>query len=62
MEARRLHNEKLCALYSSPNFTQVIKSRRMRCAGHVARMGARRGAYRGLVGEPQGRTTWKTQA
>jgi hypothetical protein len=50
-----LHNKKLYALYSSPNIIQVIKSRRLRWAGHVARMGVRRGAYRALVGKPEGR-------
>jgi hypothetical protein len=49
----RLHNVELCDLYSSANI-RVIKSRRMRRAGHVARMGERRGAYRVLVGEPEG--------
>jgi hypothetical protein len=44
---RRLHNKELYALYSSPNIIQVIKSRRMGLAGHVACMVARRGAYRG---------------
>ena len=38
-EWRRLHNEKLCALYSSPNIIRLIKSRRLKYAGHVARMG-----------------------
>jgi len=42
-------------LYSSPNTVQVIKSRRMRWAGHVARMGEGRGVYRVLVGKPEGR-------
>jgi hypothetical protein len=50
-EWRRLHNEELYALYSSPNVIQAIKSRRLRWAGVVARMGEREGAYRGLVGK-----------
>jgi hypothetical protein len=54
-ESRRLHNEELYALYSSPNIIRVIKSRFMRWAGHVARMGDRRGAYSVLVGKPEGR-------
>jgi hypothetical protein len=49
---RRLHNKELYALYSSPNIIRVIKSRRLRWAGHVARLGERRGAYRALVGKP----------
>ena len=44
-------------LYSSPNIVRVIKSRRMRWAGHVARMGEERGAYRVLVGETGGKET-----
>jgi hypothetical protein len=51
----RLHNEKLYALYSSPNINRVIISRRMRLAGHVSCMGERRGVYRVLVGKPEGR-------
>jgi hypothetical protein len=51
----RLHKKELYALYSSPNIIRVIKSRRLRWAGHVARMGKRRGAYRALVGIPEGR-------
>jgi hypothetical protein len=51
----KLHNEYLYALYSSPNIIEVIKSRRMRWAGHVACMGDRRSAYRVLVGRPEGR-------
>jgi hypothetical protein len=54
-EWRRLHNEELYALYSSLNIIRVMKSRRLRWAGHVARMGERRGAYRALVGKPEGR-------
>jgi len=48
----RLYNEELNDLYSSPDIVRVIKSRRMRWAGHVARMGEERGAYRVLVGKP----------
>jgi hypothetical protein len=61
-EWRRLHNKELYAVYYSPNIIRVIKSRRLRWAGHVARMGERRGAYRVLVEKPEGKTTWKTQA
>ena len=52
---RRLHNEELNDLYSAPNIVRVIKSRRMRWAGHVARMGEERGVYRVLVGKPEGK-------
>ena len=52
---RRLHNEELNDLYSSSNIVRVIKSRRMRWAGHVARMGEERGVYRILVGKPEGK-------
>ena len=52
-EWSRLHNEELNGLHSSPNIVRVIKSRRMRWAGHVARMGEERGAYRVLVGKPE---------
>ena len=55
-EWRRVSNEKLYFLYSSPNIVQVIEPRRMRWAGDVVRMGGRRGAYRVLVGKPEGRT------
>jgi hypothetical protein len=54
-EWRRLHNKELYALFSSPSIIRVIKSRRLRWAGHVARMGERRGAYRALVGKLEGR-------
>jgi len=50
-EWRRLHNEELNDLYSSPNIVRVIKSRRMRWAGHVACIGEERGVYRVLVGK-----------
>jgi hypothetical protein len=51
---RKLHNEELHNLYSSPNIMRMITSRRMRWAGHVARMGAKKNAYRILVGKPEG--------
>ena len=51
---RKLHNEELNDLYPSPSIVRVIKSRRMRWVGHVARMGERRGVYRVLVGKPEG--------
>jgi hypothetical protein len=54
-ECRRLHKEELNDLYSSPNIIRVIKSRRMKWAGHVACLGEKRGAYRILVGRPEGR-------
>jgi hypothetical protein len=54
-ELRRLHNEELNDLYSSPIIIRVIKLRRMRWAGHVAYVGEKRGAYRILVGRPEGR-------
>jgi hypothetical protein len=54
-EWRRLHNEELNDLYSSANIVRVIKSRRMRWAGNVSRMGEERGVYRVLVGKPEGR-------
>jgi len=54
-EWKRLHNEELNDLYSSPNIVRVIKWRRMRWAGHVARMGEGRGVCRVLVGKPEGR-------
>jgi hypothetical protein len=52
---RKLHNDELHSLYSSPKIVRVIKSRRMRWAGHVARMGVGRGVYRVLVGRPEGK-------
>jgi hypothetical protein len=52
---RKLHNEELHGLYSSTSIVRVIKARRMRWTGHVARIGEVRGAYNILVGEPEGR-------
>jgi hypothetical protein len=54
-EWRKLHNEELRDLYSSPGIIRIIKSRRMRWAGHVARMGEKRDACRLLVGKPEGK-------
>ena len=54
-EWKKLHNEELTDLYSLPNIVRVVKSRRMRWAGHVARMGERRGVHRVLVGKPEGK-------
>ncbi|KAJ4434854.1 hypothetical protein ANN_23425 [Periplaneta americana] len=54
-EWRKLHNTELHALYSSPDIIRNIKSRRLRWAGHVARMGESRNAYRVLVGRPEGK-------
>jgi hypothetical protein len=54
-EWRKLHNEELNGLYSLPNIVRVIKSRRMRWAGHVARMAKERGVHRVLVGKPKGK-------
>jgi hypothetical protein len=52
---RKLHNDELHSLYSSPNIVQEIKSRRMRWAGHVAHMGEGRGVYRIFVGRLEGK-------
>ena len=54
-EWRKLHNEELNDLYSLPNIVRVVKSRRMRWVGHVARMGEDRGVHRVLVGRPEGK-------
>ena len=54
-EWRKLHNEELNDLYSSPNIVRVIKSRRMKWAGHVARMEEGRGEHKVLVGKPEGK-------
>jgi hypothetical protein len=52
---RKLQNEELSDLYSLPNIVRVVKSRRMRWAGHVAHMGEGKGMYRVLVGKPGGK-------
>jgi hypothetical protein len=52
---RKLHNDELHSLHTSPNIVRVIKSRGMRWAGHVARMGEDRSVYRVLVGRPKGK-------
>jgi hypothetical protein len=54
-EWRKLHSEELHILYSSPNIIRQIKSRRMRWAGHVARMREDRNVYRVLMGKPEGK-------
>ena len=54
-EWKKLHNEELNDLYCSPNIVGVVKSRRMRWAEHVARMGERRGVYTVLVGQSEGK-------
>jgi len=51
----KFHNEELNDFYSSPNIVRVIKSRRMRWAGHVARMGEEKVVYKVLVGKPEGK-------
>jgi hypothetical protein len=54
-EWRKLYKEELHNLYSSPSIIRIIKSRRMRLARHVARMGEKRNVYRLLVGKPEGK-------
>jgi hypothetical protein len=54
-DRKELHNEELHNLYCSPNIIRMVKSRRMRWAGHVARMGEKRSAYRISVGKPEGK-------
>ena len=54
-EWRKLHNEELHDLYSLPNIVRVVKSRRMRWAGHMARVGEDSGVHRLLVGKPEGK-------
>jgi hypothetical protein len=52
---RKVHNEELRDLYSSPSMIRIMKSRRMRWLGHVARMGEKRNVYRLLIGKPEGK-------
>jgi hypothetical protein len=54
-EWRKLHNEELRDLYSSPSIIIILKSRRMRWAGYIDRIGEKRNAYRLLVGKPEGK-------
>jgi hypothetical protein len=59
---RKLHNEKLHNLYSSPNIIRMIKLRRMKCTGHTVRLSEKRNARRILVGKPEGKkSTRKTK-
>jgi hypothetical protein len=57
-EWRKLHNEELNDVYFLPNIVRVVKSRRMRWAGHVAHMVEERGVHRVLVGKPEGKRPW----
>jgi hypothetical protein len=57
-KCRKLHNEELNDMYCSLNILRVIKSRRMKWAGHVARVGMGRGVYKVLVGKPEGNDHW----
>jgi hypothetical protein len=60
-EWRKLHNEELHDPYCSPNIVRVLKSRRIRWVGYVARIGEKRGVYRVLVGKPEGKKPpWRT--
>jgi hypothetical protein len=58
---RKLHNEELHNLYSSPSIIRIIKSRMMRWAEHVARMGEKLNVYRLLVGKPEGKRPLRRQ-
>jgi hypothetical protein len=60
-EWRKLHNEELLDLYSSPSIIRIIKSRRMKWAVHVARVGEKWIAFGLLMGKPQGKTARKTK-
>jgi hypothetical protein len=52
---RKLHNEELHDLHFPPSIVRVVKSRRMKCAGHVAQIGEKRNTYRIVVGKPEGK-------
>jgi hypothetical protein len=56
-EWRKLHNDELCGLYALPNIVRMVKSRRLKWVGHVARMGEGRVVYMVLVGKPEGKRT-----
>jgi hypothetical protein len=56
---RKLHNDEIHSLYTSPNIVRVIKSRMLRWVGHVARMGEVRGVYRVLVRGPEEKNHWE---
>ena len=60
-ELRKLRNAELHAFYYSPNIIRNLKSRRLRWAGHVQRMGQSRNAYRILVGKPEGKGLWEAE-
>jgi hypothetical protein len=60
-EWRKMHNEELHNLYSSPDIIRQVKSRRMRWVGHVARMGEERNVYKVLVGKPKGKNHLEDQ-
>jgi hypothetical protein len=60
-EWRKMHNEELHNLYSSPDIIRQVKSSRMRWAGHVARMGEERKVYKVLAGKPEGKNHWEDQ-
>jgi hypothetical protein len=58
---RKLHNEELHDLYSSPSIIRIIKSRKMRWVGLVAQIGEPRNVYRSFVGKPEGKNHWDDQ-
>jgi hypothetical protein len=58
---RKLHNEKFNNFYSSPSVIKVIKLKRIRWTGHVARIGEKKNAYRILLGTPEGKSHWEVK-